>query len=151
MKDRSEPKHLQGNRNLSRSWLKTRVTGRAKAGLPLPQAGIGLSPKELTLPGRALTGTLKSSFCIPNTTDKFYPRNTEARNCPSGFSCSFLSSVKSCENKVPFFPFMFSRSFSGSNCLVQCLTLGMSLINKARSTATVEFVSHNTAYKQIRQ
>lgn len=96
--------------------------------------------------------TLKPSFCAPNTTDKisFYSRNTEAWNCPFGFSCSFLTSVQSCESKGPFFfPFIFSRNSSGSTYLVQCDTLGLSLINKAGSIATIEFVSHNVSYRQI--
>lgn len=48
-----------------------------------------------------------------------------------------------------FFSFIFSRNSSGSTYLVQCLTLGLSLINKAGSIATIEFVSHNVSYRQI--
>lgn len=64
MKDRSESKPLQGNTNLSRSWSKAMVAGKAKAGLPLSQPGIRLSPEEFTLPGRAIQGTLKPSFVL---------------------------------------------------------------------------------------
>lgn len=107
-------------------------------------------PWRIHSAGRAIQGTLKPSFYNPNTANKisFYPRNTETWDCPLCLSCSFLNNVKSCERKVPF-PSFFSRNFSGPTYPVQCLTLGLSSINKAGNIATTEFVSHNVSYRQI--